>query len=145
MGPYESWAVETGDGASKSSTHPKTVRLSYLQLEAYRLRLMAEVRRVTESEEIRGPRQLGARLKTMRLPAAESEFSGDPAMNEFVRATLAEEVDLRANGARIVGKSEEGKQSIAYRKQVNADGSPSELVSAGYKWAPGSELKIKAA
>jgi len=28
---------------------------------------------------------------------------------------------------------------------VNADGSPSEIVSAGYKWAPGSELKLKAA
>ena len=28
---------------------------------------------------------------------------------------------------------------------VNADGSPSETVSAGYKWAPGSELKLKAA
>jgi hypothetical protein len=100
LGPYESWVVETGDGASKSSTHPKTVRLSYLQLEAYRLRLMAEVRRVTESEEIRGPRQLGARLKTMRLRAAESEFSGDPVMNEFVRATL-----LNGNGTLLVNNT----------------------------------------
>jgi hypothetical protein len=44
-----------------------------------------------------------------------------------------------------VPKEKEGKASLAYRKSVNADGSPSELVAAGYKWAPGSELKLKAA
>jgi rubrerythrin len=64
---------------------------------------------------------------------------------EFVRKTLANEADLRANGTEIVGKADEGKESIEYRKQMNADGSPSELVSAGYKWAPGSELKLRAA
>jgi rubrerythrin len=64
---------------------------------------------------------------------------------EFVRKTLAREVDLRADGTKIVPKSKEGRESIAYRKAVNADGSPSELVSAGYKWAPGSELKLKVA
>jgi rubrerythrin len=64
---------------------------------------------------------------------------------EFVRETLAGEVDLRANGTEIVPKAREGKASIAYRKQMNAEGSPSETVSAGYKWAPGSELKLKVA
>jgi hypothetical protein len=44
-----------------------------------------------------------------------------------------------------VPKSKESKASQAYRKQMNADGSPSETVSAGYKWAPGSELKLKVA
>ena len=42
-------------------------------------------------------------------------------------------------------KSKESKASIEYRDALNADGSPSETVSAGYKWAPGSELKLKAA
>jgi rubrerythrin len=64
---------------------------------------------------------------------------------EFVRDTLAGEVDLRTNGTEIVPKSKESKASLAYRKQMNADGSPSETVSAGYKWAPGSELKLKVA
>jgi rubrerythrin len=64
---------------------------------------------------------------------------------EFVRKTLAKEVDLRTNGTEIVPKSKESALSREYRRQINADGSPSELVSAGYKWAPGSELKLKAA
>jgi rubrerythrin len=64
---------------------------------------------------------------------------------EFVRETLANEVDLRANGTEIVEKAKEGKASLQYRKEVNADGSPSETVSAGYRWAPGSELKLKVA
>ena len=38
-----------------------------------------------------------------------------------------------------------GPGALDYRRQVNADGSPSELVSAGYRWAPGSELKLKVA
>jgi rubrerythrin len=64
---------------------------------------------------------------------------------EFVRETLAEEVDLRANGTEIVPKEKESKASREYRDAVNADGSPSETVAAGYRWAPGSELKLKVA
>jgi rubrerythrin len=64
---------------------------------------------------------------------------------EFVRETLAAEVDLRAKGTEIVPKSKDSKASIAYRDQMNAEGSPSETVSAGYKWARGSELKLKVA
>jgi rubrerythrin len=64
---------------------------------------------------------------------------------DFVRETLAKEVDLRADGTDIVPKGRESKASKEYRDGVNADGSPSEIVSAGYKWAPGSELKLKAA
>jgi hypothetical protein len=64
---------------------------------------------------------------------------------EFVRQTLAQEVDLRANGTEIVPKAKESEASKEYREAVNADGSPSETVAAGYRWAPGSELKLKAA
>jgi rubrerythrin len=64
---------------------------------------------------------------------------------EFVRKTLAAEVDLRANGTEIVPKEKESKLSLDYRRQMHADGTPSELVAAGYRWTPGSELKLKAA
>ncbi len=64
---------------------------------------------------------------------------------EFVRKVLAKEVDLRADGPDFVPKEKEGEASLAYRKLMNADGSPSELVSAGYRWAPGSELRLKVA
>ena len=79
------------------------------------------------------------------LPESLPEPIPFASQREFVRETLAGEVDLRANGAEIVPKSKESKASLAYRKQMNADGSPSETVSAGYKWAPGSELKLKVA
>jgi rubrerythrin len=61
---------------------------------------------------------------------------------EFVRKTLAEEVDLRARKTQFIPKEEEGPDSpsVIYREQLNSSGSPSETVAAGYKWKPGTEL-----
>jgi hypothetical protein len=58
---------------------------------------------------------------------------------EFVRTVLSEEVDLRAQGKQITEKGETA-QSRAYRERMNSKGSPSEIISAGYKWKPGTEL-----
>jgi rubrerythrin len=62
---------------------------------------------------------------------------------EFVRKVLANEVDLRDLGAQIVPKSQEGHASLDYRAQMNSAGSPSQAVSAGYRWRPGTELNPK--
>jgi hypothetical protein len=59
---------------------------------------------------------------------------------EYVRQVLREEVDLRADGARFVHKSGEPERSRTYRQQMNADGSPTETVAAGWRWSPGGEL-----
>ena len=59
---------------------------------------------------------------------------------DFVRQVLRDEVDLSAAGTEIVPRERETAQTRAYRDQVNADGSPSETVAAGYVWTPGSEL-----
>jgi len=61
---------------------------------------------------------------------------------EFVRKVLSREVDLRARGTRFIPKEEEPSDapSVVYRNQMNANGSPSEIVAAGYKWRPGTEL-----
>ncbi|MFL5815439.1 MAG: hypothetical protein ACJ763_17825 [Bdellovibrionia bacterium] len=64
---------------------------------------------------------------------------------EFVRATLEKEVDLRAKGPNFVPRDQDSEASIAYRKQLNSEGSPSETVAAGYIWTPGTELAKKAA
>ena len=53
------------------------------------------------------------------------------------------EVDLRAAGTRFINVEDEPEQapaSIAYREQMNSEGSPSEIVAAGYVWTPGTEL-----
>jgi rubrerythrin len=62
---------------------------------------------------------------------------------EFVRATLAREVDLRAKGAEFVALEEEPQSSIDYRNHMNSEGSPSETVADRYVWTPGTELTRK--
>ncbi len=61
---------------------------------------------------------------------------------EFVREVLRSEVGLTAIGANFVPmKSERTDGATAiYRGQLNSDGSPSDRVSAGYQWSPGTEL-----
>jgi hypothetical protein len=59
---------------------------------------------------------------------------------EFVRKTLAQEVDLRTDGPLFVGKEQESPASIEYRGQLNSSGSPTEEVAMNYRWAPGTEL-----
>ena len=62
---------------------------------------------------------------------------------DFVRNTLAEEMDLRAKGHDYVDKKNEGHASRDYRNHLNSEGVPAEAVSAGYQWAPGTELSLK--
>ncbi|MFD0667195.1 hypothetical protein ACT80S_05720 [Ramlibacter sp. MAHUQ-53] len=59
---------------------------------------------------------------------------------EFVRQVLAAEVPLRKDGVRFVDEDQEAVASIRWRNHLNAQGSPSQRVSAGYQWAPGTEL-----
>lgn len=59
---------------------------------------------------------------------------------EFVRQTLEAEVNLRTDGVEFVPLEDEAESSIAYRDQLNSEGSPSEIVTAGYRWQPGTEL-----
>ncbi|MEW5849959.1 MAG: hypothetical protein AB2A00_14280 [Myxococcota bacterium] len=60
----------------------------------------------------------------------------------FVREVLAREVDLRARGHELVPANREGPESpsVQYRNVLNREGSPSEMVAAGWVWRPGTEL-----
>ncbi len=64
----------------------------------------------------------------------------------FVRQTLENEVDLRAFGKQIIPAAQEDKNgaSARYRRQLNSQGSPSEIIAAGYLWVPGTELVTRA-
>jgi rubrerythrin len=59
---------------------------------------------------------------------------------EFVRQTLAREVNLRTDGTRFVARDQESPASLEYRRYINSQGSPSQMVGAGYQWQPGTEL-----
>ena len=63
----------------------------------------------------------------------------------FVRKVLETEVPLRAAGPTFVATEEETAETLQYREQLNSDGSPSETVTEGYQWQPGTELAARAA
>ena len=80
------------------------------------------------------------------LPQTLPEPIAFESHRQFVRETLSREVDLRAAGTNFIHKDEEPDRaplSIAYRDQMNSEGSPSEVVAAGYTWTPGTELVEK--
>jgi hypothetical protein len=98
--PYAAWCVETGDALAAMSNHPGVVRLSYQRLAEYRARLQKEVQQVVEDERVRGPQQLGARLKQMKIRPGEGELGGDAILGEFARATL-----LSGNGTLLINNT----------------------------------------
>jgi hypothetical protein len=79
------------------------------------------------------------------IPATLPEPMPFASQRDFVRDTLAKEVDLRTNRTQYVPKAQESTESIERRELLNSQGSPSETVALGYQWEPGTELRHKAA
>ncbi|MBA2405991.1 MAG: hypothetical protein H0V66_14545 [Bdellovibrionales bacterium] len=61
---------------------------------------------------------------------------------DYVREVLKNEVDFRVKGKNVITSGAESTLTRKYRKELNADGSPSEIVAAGYIWKPGTELSM---
>jgi hypothetical protein len=95
--PYERWLIEADDALQVG---PGMVRLSYAGMAAYRQRLTEQVEQVVEKEQIRGPRELGGRLKKMRLMPGEGPLGADPVLAEFARAVL-----LSGNGTLLINNT----------------------------------------
>lgn len=95
-GVYSAWTVETATSLLACSI--SATSLSYEGVATYRQRLMQEVQKIAEGGEVRGPRQLGEKLKT--LAPRDAEYSKDPVMAEFMRATL-----LAGNGTLLVNNT----------------------------------------
>lgn len=95
--PYERWLIGAG---TELQPGPGMVCLSYEALAAYRLRLTEQVQQVVEKEQIRGPRELGARLKKMRIMPGEGPLGADPVLAEFTRAVL-----LAGNGTLLINNT----------------------------------------
>lgn len=58
---------------------------------------------------------------------------------DFITKVLSQEAGYTANGAEM-GAFEETPATTHYRQTLNAEGSPSDSVAAGYVWQPGTEL-----
>lgn len=95
--PYDRWLVQA---AAEIPAQPGVVSLSYESLERYRRRLADEVQTIVEKEQIKGPRELGARLKKLKILAGESDVAGDPILAEFLRAVL-----LAGNGTLLINNT----------------------------------------
>lgn len=106
---------------------------------AYELGHLHYVRELFESVEHRDPAEV--------LPAVLPPPIDFSSQRAFVREVLSREVDLRAVGTRFVSIEEEARvsRSPTFRAGLNAEGSPSEIVAAGYHWMPGTELVRQAA
>lgn len=89
----------------------------------YVMNLMKEVER-------RDPEEL--------VPRALPEPIQYRSQRDFVRETLRE-VSYRAVGPDI-REQPDSAETLAYRDQLNSEGSPSETVAAGWKWHPGGAL-----
>jgi rubrerythrin len=110
----------------------KAIWERFLDYELGHLNLVSEI---FEEVEGRDPAEL--------LPDSIPEPIRFESQRDYVRKVLSEEVDLRADGPDFVLKEDEPERSLAYREQMNSQGSPSQIVAAGYRWAPGTELALK--
>jgi rubrerythrin len=133
---HEACEVYNYYGCMEQETNPR-IRAIWERFLDYELGHLNAVMELFKKHERRDPMEL--------LPEQLPDPIAFDTQREFVRKTLAEEVDLRANGTEIVPKDKESAASREYREALNADGSPSDTVAAGYLWTPGSELKRKAA
>lgn len=118
----------------EQETNPrlKDIWTRFVDYELGHFHAMADLMRVVEK---RDPQELFGAPIEPRIQFASQR--------EFYRKVLANEVDLRARGAQFVPLEQEGEASIAYRQHINSQGSPSTIVSAGYRWSPGTELARK--
>jgi len=98
----------------------------------YELGHLAEVGELFKQYERRDPAEVLGMVIPGVLP-----FSSQ---RDFLRSILASEVDLRAKGTEFVPRAEESRASQQARLVLNAEGSPTNTVSAGYRWSPGTEL-----
>jgi rubrerythrin len=133
---HEAMEVYNYYSCVQQESNPR-IRALWERMLDYELGHFAVVSQLFKEHERRDPEEaIGAALPEP-LPFESNR--------QFVRLVLATEVDLRARGADIVPLEEEGRSSIAYRKYMNSQGSPSETVAQGYAWRPGTELTLKVA
>jgi hypothetical protein len=93
--PYDRWVIAAGDAPARAQ-----VTLSYNALAPYRKRLMSSVRDMLAAGQIRGPRELGAKLKQMKVLASEGDAGKDPVLAEFTRSVL-----LSGNGTLLINNT----------------------------------------
>jgi rubrerythrin len=129
---HELCEVYNYHGCVQQETNPR-IKALWERFLDYELGHLQYVMALFKEHERRDPMELIGNRLPDPIPFASQR--------DFVRETLAAEVDLRARGEEYVADGQEGEQTLAYRAQLNADGSPSEAVAEGYRYNPGTELQ----
>lgn len=122
--------------AVQAETNPR-IKAIWERFLDYELGQLQYVMDVFKQVEKRDP----AEVLPERIPAP-LEFKSQ---RSFVRNVLENEVGLRADGPNFVPKEREPERSKLFRAQLNSQGVPTEIVTAGYIYHPGTELARRAA
>lgn len=128
---HEATEVYTYLSCVESETNPR-IKAIWERFLDYELGHLAMVSELFKKYERRDP----AEVLGSDMPDA---LAFGP-QRDFIRDVLETEVPLRTNGTEFVSLEQESQLSRQQRAQLNADGSPTNTVSAGYQWAPGTEL-----
>lgn len=134
---HELCEVYTYYACLTSEVNPR-VRAVWERMVDYELGHLHHVMALVQKFERRDPASM--------IPRELPELVRFESHRHLVRVTLARELDLRAQGPEFVHRGERPEaMSAEVCARLNADGSPSELVAAGYRWSPGTELAARAA
>jgi len=128
---HEATEVYTYYSCVEQETNPR-IKAIWERFLDYELGHLAAVSDLFKQYERRDPAEVLGMVIPTPLPFASQR--------EFLRTVLAQEVGLRANGTEYVPKEQESTASQQARVILNADGSPTNTVAAGYRWSPGTEL-----
>ena len=128
---HEATEVYTYYSCVQQETNPR-IKALWERFLDYELGHLHMVKELFKQHERRDPAEI--------LPESLPEPIAFASQREFVRQTLRGEVDLRSVGPDYVPSAQESPASIAYRTQLNSEGSPSESIAVGYRFRPGTEL-----
>ena len=118
-------------GCVQQETNPR-IKALWERFLDYEMGHLAYVMELFKQHTRRDPAEL--------IPASLPDPIPFASQRDFVRQTLLQEVDLRANGVDFVDLNGESAASRAYREYLNSEGSPTEAVADRYQWRPGTEL-----
>lgn len=130
---HEATEVYTYWSCARQESNPR-IRAIWERMVAYELGHLHFVMELFRNVEHRDPAEV--------LPQSLPEPVAFKSHRAFVRDVLRNETNLRALGTRFVdaGQVPADAASNVYRNQLNKEGSPSEIVAAGWRWTPGTEL-----
>lgn len=116
---------------SESNTRVKSIWERFLEYELGQLQAAMELFKQFEK---RDPAEVLPQKISAPLPYKSNR--------DFVRRVLHEEINLISRGKDFSFTEEESTWTKKYRDHLNSQGSPSEIVSSGYIWRPGTELSM---